>query len=48
MPDNTSAFHLLVTGDPALLVERDKRIFNQHGLMLVNPEKHPTVKKVLG
>jgi tungstate transport system substrate-binding protein len=31
-------------GELAILVEGDKRLFNQYGVMLVNPEKHPTVK----
>jgi tungstate transport system substrate-binding protein len=31
-------------GDLAILVEGDKRLFNQYGVMLVNPEKHPNVK----
>jgi tungstate transport system substrate-binding protein len=35
-------------GDLALLVEGDKRLFNQYGVMLVNPGKHPSVKKDLG
>lgn len=35
-------------GDLMILVEGDKRLFNQYGVMLVNPEKHPTVKKELG
>jgi len=35
-------------GDLVILVEGDKRLFNQYGVMLVNPEKHPTVKKELG
>jgi len=34
--------------DLAVLVEGDKRLFNQYGVMLVNPEKHPSVKKELG
>ena len=34
--------------DLAVLVEGDKRLFNQYGVMLVNPEKHPSVKKDLG
>jgi tungstate transport system substrate-binding protein len=34
--------------DLAILVEGDKRLFNQYGVMLVNPEKHPSVKKELG
>ena len=35
-------------GDLAILVEGDKRLFNQYGVILVNPDKHPTVKKDLG
>jgi tungstate transport system substrate-binding protein len=35
-------------GDLAILVEGDKRLFNQYGVMLVNPVKHPNVKKDLG
>ncbi len=29
-------------------VEGDKQLFNQYGVMLVNPAKHPNVKKELG
>ena len=35
-------------GDMTILVEGDKRLFNQYGVMLVNPSKHPNVKKDLG
>jgi len=35
-------------GDLQILVEGDKRLFNQYGVMLVNPDKHPYVKKDLG
>jgi tungstate transport system substrate-binding protein len=35
-------------GDLAILVEGDKRLFNQYGAMLVNPDRHPSVKKELG
>ena len=35
-------------GDLVIAVEGDKRLFNQYGVMLVNPRKHPTVKKELG
>ena len=35
-------------GDLDILVAGDKRLFNQYGVMLVNPEKHPHVKKELG
>lgn len=31
-------------GELAILVQGDKRLFNQYGVMLVNPAKHPTVK----
>jgi tungstate transport system substrate-binding protein len=35
-------------GDLAIVVEGDKRLFNQYGVMLVNPAKYPSVKKDLG
>jgi tungstate transport system substrate-binding protein len=35
-------------GDLVIAVEGDKRLFNQYGVMLVNPAKHPNVKKDLG
>ncbi len=35
-------------GDLTILVEGDKRLFNQYHIMLVNPAKHPHVKKDLG
>ena len=35
-------------GDLLVSVEGDKRLFNQYGVMLVNPEKHASVKKDLG
>src|SRR6266478_1017342 len=35
-------------GDLDIVVEGDKRLFNQYGVMLVNPEKYPSVKKDLG
>jgi tungstate transport system substrate-binding protein len=34
-------------GDLAVLVEGDKRLFNQYGVMVVNPAKHPHVKAAL-
>ena len=34
--------------DLAVLVEGDKRLFNQYGVMLVNPAKHPHVKVAEG
>lgn len=35
-------------GDLDIIVEGDKRLLNQYGVMLVNPEKFPDVKKDLG
>ena len=35
-------------GNLQILVEGDKRLFNQYGVILVNPDKHPNVKKELG
>ncbi len=34
--------------DLVIAVEGDRRLFNQYGIILVNPEKHPHVKKELG
>ena len=34
-------------GSLAILVEGDKRLFNQYGVMVVNPAKHPHVKAAL-
>ena len=30
------------------MVESDKRLFNQYGVILVNPAKHPSVRRDLG
>jgi len=35
-------------GDLDILVEGDRRLFNQYGIMLVNPQRHPHVKKADG
>ena len=35
-------------GELVIAVEGDKRLFNQYGVMLINPDKHPAVKKQLG
>jgi tungstate transport system substrate-binding protein len=35
-------------GDLDIAVEGDQRLFNQYGVMLVNPERHPHVKKEWG
>ena len=35
-------------GNLSILVEGDKRLFNQYGVILVNPEKHKNVKRADG
>jgi tungstate transport system substrate-binding protein len=35
-------------GDLVIAVQGDKLLFNQYGVILVNPDKHPHVKKELG
>ncbi len=35
-------------GDLVILVQGDKRLFNQYGVILVNPARHPHVKKAQG
>ena len=35
-------------GELVILVAGDQRLFNQYGIMLVNPAKHPHVKKEMG
>lgn len=35
-------------GDLTVLVEGDPRLFNQYGVILVNPEKHPGVRAAAG
>jgi len=34
--------------DLVILVEGDVKLFNQYGVMLVNPARHPQVKKEMG
>jgi tungstate transport system substrate-binding protein len=46
--DRGTWIHFKNKGDLQILVEGDKRMFNQYGVMLVNPAKHPDVKKDLG
>ncbi len=35
-------------GDLAILVEGDQRLFNQYGVILVNPDKHKHIKRQMG
>jgi tungstate transport system substrate-binding protein len=48
LSDRGTWIHFKNKGDLAILVEGDKRMFNQYGVILVNPTKHPNVKKELG
>ena len=48
LSDRGTWIHFKNRGDLQILVEGDKRLFNQYGVMLVNPAKHPDVKKDLG
>ena len=48
LSDRGTWIHFKNKGDLQILVEGDKRMFNQYGVMLVNPEKHPNVKKEYG
>ena len=48
LSDRGTWIHFKNKGDLQILVEGDKRMFNQYGVMLVNPVKHPNVKKELG
>src|SRR5664280_709242 len=48
LSDRSTWIHYKNKGDLAILVEGDKRMFNQYGVMLVNSEKHPNVKQKLG
>ena len=48
LSDRGTWIHFKNKGDLQILVEGDKRMFNQYGVMLVNPAKHPNVQKELG
>ncbi len=44
MADRGTWLNFKNRADLAVLVEGDKRLFNQYGVMLINPAKHPHVK----
>ena len=48
LSDRGTWIHFKNKGDLQILVEGDKRLFNQYGVILVNPDKHPNGKKELG
>ena len=48
LSDRGTWIHYKNRGELQILVEGDRRMFNQYGVMLVNPAKHPAVKRELG
>jgi tungstate transport system substrate-binding protein len=48
LSDRATWIHLKNRGDLQILVEDDKRMFNQYGVILVNPAKHPNVRHEFG
>lgn len=48
LADRATWIHLKNKGDLQIMVEGDKRLFNQYGVILVNPAKHPNVNRDLG
>jgi|ERR1700733_9881275 len=48
LSDRGTWVHFKAKGELEIMIEGDKRLFNQYGVMLVNPAKHPNVKKELG
>ena len=48
LADRATWLAFMNRGDLTVLVEGDKHLMNQYGVMLVNPAKHPTVKRADG
>jgi tungstate transport system substrate-binding protein len=48
LSDRGTWMHFKNKGDLQILFDGDRRMFNQYDVMLVNPAKHPGVKKELG
>jgi len=48
LSDRATWIHFENRGNLQIAVQGDHRMFNQYGVMLVNPEKHPSVKQDLG
>ncbi|HSR72408.1 MAG TPA: substrate-binding domain-containing protein [Kiloniellales bacterium] len=48
LTDRATWLNFANKGELAILVEGDERLFNQYGIILVNPEKYPHVKAELG
>jgi tungstate transport system substrate-binding protein len=48
LSDRGTWIHFKAKGELEIMVEGDKRLFNQYGVMIVNSARHPNVKKELG
>jgi tungstate transport system substrate-binding protein len=48
LSDRATWIHFANKTDLEIVVQGDRRLLNQYGVMLVNPAKHPNVKKALG
>jgi tungstate transport system substrate-binding protein len=48
LSDRATWIHFANKADLEIVVQGDRRLFNQYGVMLVNPAKHPNVRKALG
>lgn len=48
LSDRATWIHFANKADLEIVVQGDRRLFNQYGVMLVNPAKHPNVKKASG
>ncbi len=48
LSDRGTWIHFKAKGELEIVVESDKRLFNQYGVMLVNPARHPNVRKEPG
>jgi len=48
MSDRSTWLNFGNKGELRILVEGDERMFNQYGIILVNPERHPHVKAGMG
>ena len=48
LSDRATWCHLKSKNDLQVLVEGDRRMFNQYGVIPVNPAKHPQVKQDFG
>ncbi|HWZ64284.1 MAG TPA: substrate-binding domain-containing protein [Steroidobacteraceae bacterium] len=48
LSDRATWIHFSNKADLEIVVQGDRRLFNQYGVMLVNPAKHPNVRKALG